>query len=74
VGIVDGGEEAFGEQGLIIEEQPGFRKRMVIDLIIVVIPRDYEANSNGNCGKLDSLLHPDPQPLTIGNELDGAVL
>ena len=58
MGSADGGEGAFGEQSLIIENQPGFRKRMVIDLIIVVIPRDYQANSNGNCGKLDSLLHP----------------
>ena len=68
-----GGEEAFGGQSLIIEKQPGFRKRMVIDLIIVVIPRDYQANSNGNCGKLDSPLYPHPQSLSIGNKLDGAV-
>ncbi|MBA7649706.1 hypothetical protein ES703_57504 [subsurface metagenome] len=58
MGIADAGEETLREQSLIIENQPGFRKRMVIDLIIVVIPRDYQANSNGNCGKLDSLLHP----------------
>ena len=73
MGIGDGGEEAFGEQSLIIENEPGSRKRMVIDLIIILIPRDYQANSNGNCGKLDSLLDPHPQPLAIGNKLDGAV-
>ena len=73
MGIADGGEEAFGEQSLIIEQQLGFCKRIVIDLTIILIPTDYQANSNGNCGKLDSPLHPHPQPLTIGNELDRAV-
>ena len=71
---MDGGEEAFGEDSLTIEEQPGFRKRIVIDLITVLIATACQADSNGSCGKLSSLLHPHPQPLTIGNELDGAVL